>query len=235
MTKSCAGHFITRTCNRICVSAARDAEVPVRWWRGAKQGKVPRAMRLWCIAVPSRFGVKAQEEAKYQKGWFPVRAKIRCLTSKRQHLIFGRLAFVRGLVVGSNPGRRPGALSETEGKREAVTPSVHLGVQASLSVTHLVTEKEPGNTLARRGADTGSKTLPSNLDHSSVDWTRRSTYSTAQPGSSRTTNHAIPFGTELWDCGLPIDTLVFFRGGAIWSEPQPARQLWIIIYPVAPR
>ena len=66
--------------------------------------------------------------------WFPVRPKIYLLTSKRQRLIFGRLARYGGRWWGSSPGRRSKSLSETGKKWRATTPSIHLGVLDSLSV-----------------------------------------------------------------------------------------------------
>ena len=88
-------------------------------------------------------------------------------------------------------GGRPGALLEAKEVQGGVTPSVHLGVPKSLSVTpgrgegvrqqlgwRKVCGTDWSGILVLKGG-TRSSTLPSNLDHLSVDWMRRSKYSTA--------------------------------------------------------
>ena len=98
---------------------------------------------------------------------------------------------IRGPVVGSGPGRCARGLSQTGGRRGAVTPYIHLGVRKSLSVTPgrgkglrqqlgwmNVCEADRLGVWVLKG-DAGSYTLPFNLDHLSVEWTKRSKYSTA--------------------------------------------------------
>ena len=127
----------------------------------------------------------------------------------------------RGPVVGSSPGRRTGSLSKTRMAQGAVTPSAHLGVPLSLSVTpgprgrmrqQLGWEKVCGT--ARSGiwvqkGDARSYTLPSTLDHLGVVW--RSARK-GRPGSHQGTpvcartntgveqqsdhDHVTPFGME---------------------------------------
>ena len=86
-----------------------------------------KGVRNSCVAMVSGAG-------RVPKVWFPVRPKIYVLTSKRQRLIFGRLARYGSRWWGCSPGRRSKSLSETGKKWRPTTPSIHLGVPDSLSV-----------------------------------------------------------------------------------------------------
>ena len=123
---------------------------------------------------------------------------------------------VRGPVVGSSPGRRTGVQKALG----AVTPSVHLGVPKSLSVT-------PGRGLGLRQqlgwkkvcgtaqsgiwvlkGESRGYALPFTLDHLGVAWMEKRTYSTAWV----TPRHA---------CLCPYQ---YGRGAAV--GPQSCSSIW---------
>ena len=152
----------------------------------------------------------------------------------------------RGPVVGPSPRRRLCPRHRKSGGHLRPAKPGHGGrIRQRLGWEKVCGTAWSGVRVLKGGS--GGYTLPSHLDHFSVAWTKRSTYSTAwtTPGHACVYSYQYGRGAAvgpqscdsiwngvmgLWGRGrAPSDTLVLSKGGAFGSEPQPVRGLWIIL------
>ena len=139
---------------------------------------------------------------------------------------------VRGPVVGSSPGRREG----TRKALGAVTPSVHLGVPVSLSVTpgrgegirqqlgwKKVCGTEDSGIWVLKGESRGYA-LPSNLDHLGVAWMEKRTYSTAWVTPRYRCSCAYKYGGAA--VGPQSDGSIWNGVMGLWSRVAPLLTPW---------
>ena len=143
---------------------------------------------------------------------------------------------VRGPVVGSSPGRRTRSQPVVGKAQGAVTPSVHLGVPDSLSVTPGRGEgirQQLGWKKVCGTADSGiwvlkgesrGYALPSNLDHLGVAWMEKRTKSTAWVTPGHRCVCAYKYGGAA--VGPQSDDSIWKGVMGLWSRVAPLLTPW---------